>query len=134
MANVEARDPALAKELRSLTGGATGHLGGCSNFLEEGVYSPGEWKAMKSDRRSYSNRAFRRTVKAAGLDPSRITPHVMRHTAITRLVEAGTPLPTVQKISGHKSLAMVIRYTHVSDPHVDTAMQSLERSRRRNVA
>jgi site-specific recombinase XerD len=32
----------------------------------------------------------------------------MRHTAITNLVKAGVDLPTIQKISGHKRLAMVI--------------------------
>ncbi len=34
----------------------------------------------------------------------------MRHTAITRLVKAGVDLPTIQRISGHKTLAMVLRY------------------------
>jgi site-specific recombinase XerD len=38
-------------------------------------------------------------VKAAGLDPELITPHVMRHTAITKLVQAGADLPTIQRIS-----------------------------------
>jgi integrase len=52
----------------------------------------------------------------------------MRHTAITKLVEAGVPLPTVQKIGGHKTLAMVSRHTHLSDRHVDSAMEALERA------
>ena len=56
---------------------------------------------------------FRAAVNAAGLDPELITPHVMRHTAITKLVQAGVDLPTVQRISGHKTLAMVLRYAHV---------------------
>lgn len=74
------------------------------------------------------NKPFHRAVSRAGLDPELITPHVMRHTAITKLVEAGAPLPTVQKISGHKTLAMVSRYTHLSDRHVDSAMEALERA------
>lgn len=73
------------------------------------------------------NEPFRRAVEAAGLDPGSVTPHVMRHTAITRLIEAGSPLPTVQLISGHKTIAMVLRYTHVSDPHVDIAMDALNK-------
>jgi site-specific recombinase XerD len=48
-----------------------------------------------------------------------VTPHVMRHTAITKLVQAGVDLPTVQRVSGHKTLAMVLRYTHVHGRHID---------------
>jgi len=58
----------------------------------------------------------------------------MRHTAITRLVEQGAPLATVQQISGHKTIQMVLRYTHVSNPHVDDAMTALERTLTRNRA
>jgi hypothetical protein len=68
---------------------------------------------------------FREAVKAAGLDPETITPHVMRHTAITKLVQAGVDLPTVQRISGHRSITMVLRYTHVHGQHIDLAIQAL---------
>ena len=71
---------------------------------------------------------FRKAVKAAGLDPALITPHVMRHTAITKLVQAGVDLPTIQRISGHKTVAMVLRYAHVHAPHIDEAIQSIGRT------
>jgi integrase len=74
------------------------------------------------------DRPFREAVKAAGLDPNTITPHVMRHTAITKLVQAGVDLPTVQRISGHKTLAMVLRYTHVHGRHIDAAIRALGRT------
>ena len=70
---------------------------------------------------------FRRAVIAAGLDPKRVTPHVMRHTAITNLVIAGVDLPTIQKISGHKTIAMVLRYTHVHGAHIDQAIKAIGR-------
>lgn len=75
--------------------------------------------------RSFS-KAFRRAVIAAGLSPDRITPHVMRHTAATNLVASGAPLPAVQKVTGHKTLVMLKRYTHLSDRHVDDAISVLE--------
>jgi site-specific recombinase XerD len=40
-------------------------------------------------------------VVRAWLDPEFVTPHMMRHTAITAPVQAGVDLPTIQKISGH---------------------------------
>ncbi len=78
--------------------------------------------------RQTMQRSFRRAVVRAGLDPARITPHVMRHTAITRLVEAGIDLPTMQRISGHKTLSMVLRYAHVSGALIDAAMAALDRT------
>lgn len=74
------------------------------------------------------DRPFRGAVTAAGLDPERVTPHVMRHTAITNLVQAKVDLPTVQRISGHKTLAMVLRYTHVHGQHIDEAIRSIGRT------
>ena len=52
----------------------------------------------------------------------------MRHTAITRLVQAGVDLPTIQRISGHMTLAMMLRYAHVSGAHVDRAVAALDRA------
>jgi integrase len=77
--------------------------------------------------RTRMDRSFRRSVVRAGLDPTLITPHVMRHTAITNLVKAGVDLPTIQKISGHKTLAMVLRYSHVHGPHIDRALGTIGR-------
>lgn len=70
-------------------------------------------------------KTFRNVVKLAGLDPKLVIRHTLRHTAITHLVQSGVSLPTVQKISGHKTLAMVSRYAHVSDRHVLSAFDKL---------
>jgi integrase len=69
---------------------------------------------------------FRRSVERAGLDRKKVTPHVLRHTAITALVQAGVDLPTIQRVSGHKTLAMVLRYTHLSDEHIDDSLGALD--------
>lgn len=69
---------------------------------------------------------YRRVIGNAGLDPSTIIRHTLRHTAITHLVQAGVDLPTVQRISGHKSLQMVSRYAHQNAAHIENAMDQLE--------
>ena len=51
----------------------------------------------------------------------------MRHTAITDLVQSGVDLPTIQRISGHKTLAMVLRYTHVHGSHIDRVVKAIGR-------
>ena len=80
----------------------------------------------KSGRLATIRKAHRRVIKAAGLDPNVVVRHTFRHTAITHLVQAGVDLPTVQKISGHKTLAMVGRYSHANGAHIDAAMDKLE--------
>ena len=69
---------------------------------------------------------FKRVVELAGLDSKRITPHVLRHTAISNLVMAGIDIPTVQAISGHKTTQMVMRYAHQNNNHVRNAMDALQ--------
>ena len=69
---------------------------------------------------------FQRAVIRAKVNPETVTPHVMRHTAITRLVKAGADLPTIQKISGLKTLAMVLRYVHVHGTHIDDAIAAID--------
>ena len=51
-------------------------------------------------------KAYKRVVANAGLDPKEAVRHTLRHTAITHLVQAGVDLPTEKRVSGHKTLAM----------------------------
>jgi site-specific recombinase XerD len=71
-------------------------------------------------------KSFRRVVKAADLDVKQVVRHTLRHTAITHLVQAGVDLPTVKRISGHKTLQMVERYSHQNGAHIQAAMDKLE--------
>ncbi len=71
-------------------------------------------------------KAFRRVVANAGFDPKEIVRHTLRHTAITHLVQSNVDLPTVKRISGHKTLAMVERYSHQNGEHISAAMDKLE--------
>jgi len=70
-------------------------------------------------------KAFRRVVSAAGLNPDEVVRHTLRHTAITHLIQAGVDLPTVKRISGHKTLIMVERYAHQNGEHIQAAMDKL---------
>ena len=85
-----------------------------------------EWlfpsKTSKSGHLILIENAFRRVVEDAGLDSKTVVRHTLRHTAITHLVQAGVDLPTVQRISGHKTLQMVVRYSHQNGAQIQATM------------
>ncbi len=83
-------------------------------------------KHSSSGHISNIEKSFRRVVKAIGLDPREVVRHTLRHTAITHLVQAGVDLPTVKRISGHKTLIMVERYSHQNGEHIRAALKKLE--------
>lgn len=83
-------------------------------------------QASKTGHITDIRKPFIRVVEAAGLDPAKVVRHTLRHTAITHLVQSGVDLPTVKRISGHKTLIMVERYSHQNGEHIRAAMNKLE--------
>lgn len=53
----------------------------------------------------------------------KITPHSLRHSYATHLIEAGVDLLEVQKILGHRSILTTAKYTHLTQDTDSNAHQ-----------
>jgi integrase/recombinase XerD len=65
---------------------------------------------------------LRRVAAEAGIGRP-VTPHMLRHTAATLLIETGVDIRIVQRLLGHSSIATTEIYTHVSDEALRTTLE-----------
>lgn len=73
--------------------------------------------------------AVGRAARRAGLKG--VSLHALRHTFISRLVQAGRPLPEVAALAGHRDIKMTLRYAHLALSHLRDGITAPERRMRR---
>jgi integrase/recombinase XerD len=100
--------PALAAAARGPAAERAGRAAGAPLFLSVRGRRMGRMDAWRS---------LRRAAMAAGLG-ERVTPHTLRHSFATHLLEGGADLRVVQELLGHASITTTQLYTHLTGERI----------------
>lgn len=108
-----------------------------SSFLEQGAASPFLFPSRGSEghlTRRRCGQLLKALALKAGLDPARLSPHVLRHAFASHLLDHGADLRSVQAMLGHADIATTQIYTHVEGARLERLVAKHHPLARKRVA
>ena len=97
------------------------------NYLKE--FKPNYWLFEGANRRQYSATSIAKILKRAAIKAGierKVTPHMLRHSFATHLLEQGVDIRYIQTIMGHGSIKTTEIYTHVSTKSLSNITSPLD--------
>ncbi|MEI6261232.1 MAG: site-specific integrase [Deltaproteobacteria bacterium] len=102
------------------------------NEMEPGDHNSLVFHSKTNDKIIFVSKTFNRAVDHLGLNAGitdrkkKVVFHTLRHSCASQLAMSGADLPTIQNVLGHKTLAMTERYSHLSNEHIENALNRLQ--------
>lgn len=93
-------------------------------------YKPNYWVLEGPGRKRYSATSVGNIVKRTAIDARvsiKVTPHILRHSFATHLLEQGVDLRYIQELLGHTNSSTTEIYTHVSKKSLANILSPLDR-------
>lgn len=94
------------------------------------LYNPQEWVFEGVDGKQYSGSSVGQLVREAGKKAgvlTKMSPHVLRHSFATHLMDKGTDTRYIQELLGHNSLETTAIYAHISTRDIQKIKSPLDR-------
>ena len=101
--------------------------GGLKGRLSSQWVFPSENHETPIDPRNFCRRIYNPALRSVGIEEA--SWHTLRHSFASNLVMRGTDLRTIQELMGHQSIAMTVRYAHLSPGHLLDAVNRLSLKR-----